>query len=183
MTLDQDQKEYLLRLARSSVEAAVGAGNTAGSASEAPDWALIPSGAFVTLKNKGELRGCIGSMAAQDSLYHTVTRMARAAALEDPRFEPLVEAELPSIEIEISVLTPMEPIKSVEEIEVGRHGVYVSCGYRSGVFLPQVPTEWGWDRDTYVHQLLRKAGLPDSARSDPKTRFFVFQAIVFGEAT
>jgi len=183
MTLDQDQKKYLLRLARTSLEASVGDGSSpdALSASKAPQWSLVPAAAFVTLKESGDLRGCIGCMIAQDGLFQTVVKMARAAALEDPRFTPLSAAELPAISVEISVLTPMVPIGDIDEIEVGRHGVHCSLGYRSAVFLPQVPLEWGWDRDTYVSQLLRKAGLPDSARHDPRTRFSVFEAIVFGE--
>lgn len=182
MTLDREQKGFLLALARSSLEAAVSNGSLGEIlGAKAPDWALVPSGAFVTLKEAGELRGCIGSMAARDSLYATIARMACAAALEDPRFEPVSERELPRIEIEISVLTPMVPIRSVEEIEVGRHGVHVSSGYRSAVFLPQVPVEWGWDRDTYLRQLLRKANLPETALADEGTCFCVFEAIVFGE--
>jgi uncharacterized protein len=183
MTLDQEQKKFLLRLARASVEACVGetAAREALAAMEAPEWSQVRSGAFVTLKEAGDLRGCIGCMTAQDSLFRTVANMARSAALEDPRFEPLSARELAAVSIEISVLTPMEPIDGIEKIEVGRHGVHVSLGYRSAVFLPQVPIEWGWDRDTYVRQLLRKAGLPDAALGDPKTRFSVFEAIVFGE--
>lgn len=183
MTLEQDQKEFLLRLARASVEACVGASDAEArlEAMEPPAWSLALSGAFVTLKESGDLRGCIGSMTAQKSLFQTIVDMARAAALEDPRFEPLSLQELPAVSIEISVLTPMSPIDSLDRVEVGRHGLYVRAGYRSAVFLPQVPVEWGWDRDTYVRELLRKAGLPDSARDDPKTSYSVFEAIVFGE--
>lgn len=189
MTLDHNQKEFLLEAARASIGAAVGippgGPSSAGASREkddaVPDWAQFPSGAFVTLKEAGELRGCIGCMTAQDSLYRTVERMAKAAALEDPRFEPLEARELSLVKIEISVLTPMVPIDDVEKIEVGRHGVHVSLGYRSAVFLPQVPVEWSWDRETYLRQLLRKAQLPDAAMEDPRIRFSVFEAIVFGE--
>lgn len=182
MTLERNQEEYLLRLARNSIEEGLGIPTGPDTAKESiPEWARVPSGAFVTIKESGELRGCIGSMAARESLYKTIVGMAKAAAFEDPRFEPLTAGELPLIRIEISVLTPMEPIEDTGMIEVGRHGVYVSSGHRSGVFLPQVPVEWGWDRDTYLRQLMRKAGLPESALTDPLTRFWIFEALVFAE--
>ena len=139
----------------------------------------VPSGAFVTLRSgKGEsapLRGCIGRMTADESLIEVVREMARAAAFEDPRFPPLKADEYPGISVEITVLTPMRPIKSVEEIEIGRHGVYLTKGWQQAVFLPQVATEQRWNREELLANLCRKAGLPPNAWKESDARFQIFE--------
>jgi AmmeMemoRadiSam system protein B/AmmeMemoRadiSam system protein A len=116
---------------------------------------------FVTLKEKnGRLRGCIGSIQAHTSLYRSVIQNAVASASKDPRFMPVRSEELPGLDLEVTILSPMEPVSGTSEIKVGTHGVYLEASGRSSVFLPQVPVEEGWDLDTYLKQLAMKAGLP-----------------------
>lgn len=117
--------------------------------------------AFVTLKEKnGRLRGCIGTIQAYMPLYRSVIQNGVSAAVKDPRFRPVSPEELPDLDVEVTVLSPLEPVGSAREIEVGRHGVYLEAAGRSSVFLPQVPVEQGWNLDTYLAELALKAGLP-----------------------
>jgi AmmeMemoRadiSam system protein A len=109
--------------------------------------------------------------------------MALSAAFNDPRFKPLEARELPEVDIEISALTPLRPVSSVEEIEVGRHGIYIIRGPYHGVLLPQVATEYGWDRYTFLDQTCLKAGMAPGCWKMPDTQILVFSAEVFGEKT
>jgi AmmeMemoRadiSam system protein A len=136
-------------------------------------------GAFVTIQKKGMLRGCIGSVQANDELYKTVEYMAEAAACRDPRFRPVGEEELPFLDLEISVLTPLVEIDDPNEVEVGRHGILIRKGACSGLLLPQVATERSWDRITFLEQTCRKAGLPENAWKDKEAKIYVFSADVF----
>ncbi|MEI8181445.1 MAG: AmmeMemoRadiSam system protein A [Desulfomonile sp.] len=136
-------------------------------------------GAFVSLYKKGMLRGCIGSLEPTAPLYKTVQEMSLAAAFRDPRFRSVSAEELPYLELEISVLTPLEKIENPEEIQVGVHGIMVRNGPRSGVLLPQVATERNWDRITFLEETCRKAGLPKDAWKEDETRIYVFSADVF----
>ncbi|SMC25832.1 hypothetical protein SAMN02746041_02443 [Desulfacinum hydrothermale DSM 13146] len=136
-------------------------------------------GAFVTLKIQGRLRGCIGQIVGRSPLAQTVARMAVAAAFQDPRFPPLTREEWPGVTVEISALTPLRRVHRAEEIQVGRHGLYLRKGWKSGLLLPQVATEYGWDRDTFLEQTCRKAGLPADAWRDPETEIYIFSAEVF----
>jgi AmmeMemoRadiSam system protein A len=140
-------------------------------------------GAFVTWKRKpaGELRGCIGYMEGRGPLWNDVASLAIAAATRDRRFAPVKAAELEGLRASISVLTPMQPI-SPTDVEVGRHGLLLEVGHDRGVFLPQVPVEFGWDRETYLERLCRKAGLPPGAWKNPKARLSGFEAQVFRES-
>lgn len=138
-------------------------------------------GAFVTLHKGGDLRGCIGNMVGYGPLVETIQEMAIAAATEDPRFPRVREDELKDIDIEISVLSPMKKIKDVCEIEVGRHGIIMRRGMNQGVLLPQVATEWNWDRDEFLRHTCQKAGLPTEAWKEPETIIEIFSAEVFGE--
>jgi AmmeMemoRadiSam system protein A len=139
------------------------------------------AGAFVTLHKRGRLRGCIGNMVGQGPLVRTVQEMAVAASTEDPRFPAMSLGELGEIDIEISVLSPMKKITDVNEIEVGRHGIMMTQGYRRGVLLPQVATEQGWGRDEFLENTCYKAGLQGDAWKNPKTTIEIFSAEVFGE--
>jgi MEMO1 family protein len=136
-------------------------------------------GAFVTLNKKGYLRGCIGYIEGRGPLHKTIEEMAEAAAFRDPRFPPVHEKELPDLEIEISVLTPLKKITSVDEIEVGKHGIYMKKGWSSGLLLPQVATEYGWDRQTFLEHTCQKAGLPTTAWKDKATEIYIFSADIF----
>ena len=143
--------------------------------------AMERRGVFVTLKKHGDLRGCIGRMIPDRPLATLVGAMALQAAFEDPRFRPVTLEEVPKLEIEISVLTPMKQVSGPDEIMVGRDGVLLQKGTRSAVFLPQVAPEQGWQRDEMLDNLARKAGLPDKAWREG-ARFSTFQALVFSEA-
>ncbi len=136
-------------------------------------------GAFVTLQKKGQLRGCIGYIQAYEPLHKTIEKMAEAAAFKDPRFSPVKEKELPELEIEISVLTPLQRIKDVNEIQVGTHGIYIKKGWLSGLLLPQVATEYGWDRQTFLEHTCQKAGLPSTAWKEKDTEIYIFSADIF----
>ena len=136
-------------------------------------------GAFVTVTKRGNLRGCIGHIKGTKPLYQTVEEMAAAAAFDDPRFSPITKDELKDLEIEISVLTPFKQITDVKEIEVGKHGIYIQKGFYSGLLLPQVATEYKWDRDTFLEQTCRKAGLPSNAWKDKDTKIYIFSADIF----
>jgi AmmeMemoRadiSam system protein A len=137
-------------------------------------------GAFVTLTMAGELRGCIGYPLPVKPLDETIIEMAVAAASQDNRFEPLAPEEMDRLRVEISVLGVPAPVTSPTEVEVGRHGIIVSKGFYRGLLLPQVPTEHGWDRETYLRHGCLKAGLsPDEWKKGAKIE--VFTAQVFSE--
>ena len=179
MGLADDEKQALLRIARASIQAEL-AGKKPPAA-KGQGTLEEKRGAFVSLKKRGHLRGCIGFIEAKKPLAQTVEEMAVAAAFQDPRFEPLRKEELKDMQLEISVLTPLRKIADVGEIEVGTHGLYVRKGSRAGLLLPQVATEYGWDRDTFLKETCRKAGLAPDAWRDPETEIYLFSADVFGE--
>src|SRR5258706_11311508 len=160
MTSDHDRK-LLLTLAREAIAAHVGA---APAHAPAITGALAkPGGAFVTLRLRGELRGCIGHIERTDPIGGAVPQCAVAACSADPRFPPVTPAELPQIEIEISLLGPLEPIAGPSDIEIGRHGLVVQQGWARGLLLPQVAIDWRWDAETFLGQTCHKAGLPNDA--------------------
>ena len=177
--LTDAERRALLRVARESIAAHFRARRPP---LPDPTGALAEHrGAFVTLHGRdGQLRGCIGLMRSDRPLLETVARMAVAAATEDGRFEPVTEAELDDVSIEVSALSPLEPIRP-EDVEVGRHGLLIGQGSRRGVLLPQVPGEHGWDRETFLVHTCRKAGLPDDAWKEPGVELLAFTADVFRE--
>jgi len=179
--LDDRQRTALLRIARSTIERIVGATSRDDQEDGSGDRPDVKAGAFVSLHKRGQLRGCIGTFDTTQPVVQQVEEMAEAAATRDPRFRPVVESELGDLDIEISVLTPPRPIEDPEEILVGTHGLVISQGFRRGVLLPQVATEYGWDRETFLRHTCRKAGLSDDAWKDPQTTIQVFTAEVFGE--
>jgi uncharacterized protein len=152
-----EERRWLLRLAHHSIAAAV-AGRPVPPSSATPHL-REPRGAFTTLHKDGLLRGCIGHVLAAEPLDDTIRLTSRAAALEDPRFPPVSEPELNSLQIEISVLSPMFQIAPADVV-VGRHGLMVTSGSRRGLLLPQVAPENHWDRETFLSQTCRKANLP-----------------------
>jgi len=177
--LNEEQRKTLLHIARKAVEAAT---RGEGYTPEANDPELQQLGAaFVTLKKRGDLRGCIGNIEAHEPTLTSVARMARAAALEDPRFPPVRPAEVPDLTIDISLLSPAEAVTDVNEIEVGRHGLIIEQGSNRGLLLPQVPGEWGWDREQFLEHTCRKAGLPKGCWRSEKSTLYAFTAEVFGE--
>jgi len=178
-TLSPEDRGALLALARQAL-----ADHFAGRLTTIPDdrpALCAPGGAFVTLrKTDGELRGCVGTMQSADPLAETVARMAVVAATTDGRFDPVEAAELGGLAIEISALGPLRDMPP-EEVVVGRDGLLVRGLGRQGVLLPQVATEQGWDRETFLAKTCQKAGLPEDSWRGPKVRILAFTATVFGE--
>jgi AmmeMemoRadiSam system protein A len=178
--LNDEEQKVMLSIARHAIQEAVGQIKVDRISYDSPIF-HENRGAFVTLHNKGALRGCIGFIFAVKPLVETVREMAVAAALRDPRFTPVDIAELPAVDIEISVLTPLREIQDISEIKVGEHGIYVQRGHNTGLLLPQVASEYNWDRETFLQQTCRKAGLAQDAWHDEATTIKIFSAQVFGE--
>lgn len=177
MDLTESERQTLKAIAKEAIEEAL-FGRKA-EAREVTGRLREKSGAFVTLKRDGELRGCIGYTQASMPLHETVRTAALQSAFHDPRFPGLTKAEWGGIDIELSVLTPMRKVSDVSEIEVGRHGLVVERGARTGLLLPQVATEYGWDRTTFLEYTCWKAGLPEDAWKAKDTSIYVFSAEVF----
>jgi AmmeMemoRadiSam system protein A len=176
--LTRDDQRQLLRLARAALEARV-----RGESAPPPEHGGAldePLGAFVTVHRSGELRGCLGRLDVDAPLGETVADLAAAVAYADRRFVPLTAADLPFVDVEISVLTPEVEVEDVSAIEVGRHGLIVEQHGRRGLLLPQVAPEHGWDRETFLAQTCRKAGLPADAWQCG-ARILSFEAQVFSE--
>jgi AmmeMemoRadiSam system protein A len=185
--LSAEQRKKLLSLARATIEAAVKGQPVEPAKIADPGPLQEHRGAFVTIKNHGQLRGCIGNFVAHEPLYRVVQKMAMASATQDSRFfgNQLTPPELKDIEIEISVLSPLTRIADPMQIELGKHGIYIVNERQNaaGCFLPQVATETGWSKEEFLsHCASDKAGLPpDSWKNDPDTQVLVFTAEVFGE--
>ena len=176
----REQKAKLLRLARRSIEHYLRTDQRLKDL-EIDDPALYKEkGAFVTLKKHGMLRGCIGHIIADMPLCEVVAEMAVQAAVGDPRFPALKLEELPEVEIEISVLSPLKKVESIDEIKVGKHGLLLRKGFYSGLLLPQVPVEYGWDKVTFLQHLAMKAGLPPDGWKGAE--LYSFTAEVFSES-
>jgi AmmeMemoRadiSam system protein B/AmmeMemoRadiSam system protein A len=177
--LTEAQQEELLSLVRTTLEGYLE--DSTISPYETDDPVLLRrSAVFVTLKQNGELRGCIGHTRADLPLYQVVQQMAVAAATEDPRFPPLTPEELAQVAVEISILSPFRRVTDVEQIEVGTHGLLIFKDGHQGLLLPQVPVEQGWDRDEFLENLCLKAGLPEGCWREGAT-LYAFTAVVFGE--
>ncbi|UCE20509.1 MAG: AmmeMemoRadiSam system protein A [Gemmatimonadota bacterium] len=178
--LSAEDKKLLLEIARTTIEKRV-KGEDVPKFDVTSEVLAEHRGAFVTINKHGQLRGCIGYIEPIKPLHETVREMAESAALSDPRFTPVAERELKDLEIEISALTPLRKIEHTDEIEVGLHGIYIKKGYYSGLLLPQVATEYGWDRNTFLEHTCLKAGLPTDAWREKDTEIFIFSADIFSE--
>lgn len=179
--LTKDERKRLLEIARKTIEAHVGNKKIPAFVESAPGLNL-KRGAFVTLTKKGELRGCIGLFSSDEPLYKVISQMAIESSTHDYRFSPVEAGELKDIRVEISILSEPQLIDDWKKIRLGVDGVIVRRGFSSGVFLPQVATETGWDLDTFLGQLCsQKAGLPWDCYKDPATKIYTFQAEVFSE--
>jgi len=179
--LNTQQRKRLLQIARESIQEYLKTGKKL-KVSETDLVLNQEMGAFVTLNKDGQLRGCIGNLEAREPLYLTVRDMAVEAAVGDPRFPALIPEELNGIDIEISALSPLERVDSADKITLGKHGVVVRKGYHSGVFLPQVAAETGWDKEEFLSNLCaQKAGLAPLAWKDKETELYIFSAEVFSE--
>ncbi|MGH9470934.1 MAG: AmmeMemoRadiSam system protein A [Terriglobia bacterium] len=176
--LSEAAQRALLRLARSTLEEQIGR-KTAAPVEPILTALDQRAGAFVTLRNGELLRGCVGRAESSAPLFITVRECALCAARRDSRFRPVEPEELTGLSIEISVLSPIESARA-DEIEIGRHGLVVSRGIRTGLLLPQVPVTWKWDRARFLEETCLKAGLPPDAWKKG-ARIRVFTAQVFGE--
>jgi MEMO1 family protein len=180
-SLKDTEKRELLALAHKSTEYAVKERKLYGAVASSDEVLNQERGAFVTLKQSGALRGCIGYTSALKPLYLTVRDTASYAALQDPRFKPVTAAELPQLEYEISVLSPLRRVQDVREIKVGEHGLIMVNGSKEGLLLPQVPTEEKWNRDQFLDGTCQKAGMSAGCWKDENTDIFRFTAVVFGD--
>ncbi len=178
--LNEEEKRELLHIARKSIEEYVRNGRIP-TFNVKNEGIKRKGGAFVTINKNNNLRGCIGNFYTDKPLYKTVIEMAISAATRDPRFMPLLEDEIDDIEIEISVLSPLKKIDDPDIIEVGKHGIYIVKGVYRGVLLPQVATEHGWDRKTFLEHTCLKAGLPKDAWREKDIDIYIFSAQVFRE--
>lgn len=179
-SLASREKQTLLEIARRALILAV---ERRESLADFPSDEILhrPGGAFVTLRRRDRLRGCVGQLPSKDPLIHVVAHCARAAALEDSRFKPVHPAELPQLEVELSVLSPLFEILP-EQIEVGKHGLLVSLGWQRGILLPQVAAEYGWPAQRFLEETCAKAGLARDAWKHPEARMEAFTAEVFSES-
>jgi len=179
MSLTAEDKKALLNIVRLTIESKLMTGSKTfdlpgniGTSSALKE----KRGVFVTLKKRGQLRGCIGYIQAFMPLEQAVKEMALAAAFDDPRFPPLSRSEWKEISVEISVLSPLKRINKPDEIEIGKHGLYIMSGCSSGLLLPQVATEYGWDCLTFLEQTCYKAGLSCDAWKEENSAVFIFSA-------
>jgi len=178
--LSEHERSLLLGIARKSIEEFL---NGSKYEPDEPESEILkkPCGAFVTLKIQDNLRGCIGSIVASDPLYMTVSEMAVSSASRDPRFSPVSREDMENIDIEISVLSPFEKISNISEINIGEHGIMIRQLLYHGLLLPQVATEYNWNRQQFLEHTCMKAGLPRNAWKDQETEIQIFSAVVFGE--
>ncbi len=178
--LTAEERAELIKIARKAIKEKL-EGRTWDSAEPLTERLAQVQGAFVTLHERGHLRGCIGYIQGIKPLYLTIAEMARAAAFGDPRFPSLRSEEFTEIDIEITVLSPLRKIDDPSEVQVGKHGLLVRQGPYQGVLLPQVPVEEGWDRQTFLEHTCMKAGLHANCWKDEGTELLVFTGEVFGE--
>lgn len=181
--LNEEERRQLLSMARSSIEEAVGASVTAGTPpDDLSDRLKAVRGIFVTLKHDGDLRGCIGQIQTETPLYEAVHHAARAAATRDPRFQPIKAEELKGLTISVSILSPFVRISDRRDIQVGRDGLYIRRGEASGLLLPVVARERGWDAETFLTHTCMKAGLNPSDWQAPDTEIYTFTTEECGDA-
>ena len=180
-SLNDSDKQELLTLARKSVEQAVGEKQQYEPGPSSSEALNQDRGAFVTLLESGELRGCIGYTSATKPLYLTVRDTATLAALRDPRFRPVSAQELPRLQYEISVLSPLRRVVDVQQIKVGQDGLLMKNDQYEGLLLPQVPVEQKWDRQKFLEETCAKAGMRATCWQNADTDIFMFTAVVFGE--
>lgn len=180
--MNDAQKQTLLRTARDTVKAVLTGGALPKPKSSDPEL-NAPCGCFVTLKNRGQLRGCIGQFTSDRPLIELVVEMAKASATGDPRFfaDPITADELEQLDVEISVLSPLRKTDDPLSLRLGVDGIYIKRGCTSGCFLPQVASETGWSKKEFLsYCCAHKAGLPADAWKDPETEVYLFTAEVFG---
>jgi AmmeMemoRadiSam system protein A len=187
--LTEAESRQLLRIARKSIEERLKNNRRYDARLDSEFSGFTPEmespcGAFVTLEKHEDLRGCIGLIEGERPLYEAIQEMAVSAAIYDPRFPPVMLSELPELHLEISVLTPLKEIESLKEVEIGKHGVYITKGMNRGLLLPQVATDHNWGLEEFLRNTCYKAGLNPDAwkrhRRDPEMHIYIFSAQIFG---
>lgn len=181
MKLTNEEKRALLKIARSSIQSAIDK-KPFPQREFKSDSLDQPSGVFVTLRAGGDLRGCIGYVEPFFPLAQATQEAAVKAAMEDTRFMPVTPAELTNITIEISVLSPLSELHDLKKIEIGEHGLVIDAGFRRGLLLPQVATEYKWDREQFLSHTATKAGLPPDAWKRKEVKLFTFTVEKFDES-
>ena len=182
VNLTETEKKQLLKLARDTIAQSFGKVDTVQlDIKNLPDIFKQEYGLFVTLHKRNNLRGCIGHIIPMNPLYLEVGNVAKLAAFEDPRFPSMSEEEVSELHIEITILSPMFRIDDPDKVIPGKHGLMIRHGYYQGLLLPQVASERGWDRQTFLDQTCLKAGLFPGAWKEPKAEIFVFTAYIFSE--
>ncbi|MEA1972209.1 MAG: AmmeMemoRadiSam system protein A [Candidatus Cloacimonadota bacterium] len=178
--LNNNQKKFLLRLAKRVIESEI---NNTEIGFKKPDDEIYNEkfGGFVTIHDHGKLRGCIGYVEAYKSIYETIIDMAKSAAFNDPRFTPIRKKDLDFIDIEISILSPLEEFSDINSIKIGQDGLLIKNTFQSGLLLPQVATEWGWNKIQFIEQTCKKAGLDINCWKDKSCIIYKFKAEVFDE--
>ncbi len=182
LVLDDAARTDLLRIARRTITEALRDGRWTTATANDQRFAM-PRGVFVTITEAGQLRGCIGTIEPVMPLVEAVQHAAASAATHDPRFQPMTPRELDQAQLEISILSPLEPVQRVDEIRVGMHGLYLVHGDHSGLLLPQVAPEQGWDREQLLDGVCRKAGLPADAWRSPEARLYRFTVEHFSDSS
>jgi AmmeMemoRadiSam system protein A len=172
----EEEKKELLVIARKAITDYATNGKTPEIEIKDPKF-KTDGAVFVTIKKNGNLRGCIGNIRPVMPLYQSVIKNAVAASSSDPRFPPIKKEELKDIDIEISILSPLKPVKDVKDIQPGKHGLVIIKDMHSGILLPQVATEYGWDRETFLEQVCMKAGLPRGSWKDAELYSFTAEII------
>ncbi len=180
-SLSINAKRFLIHIALDAIKSRFQEQRLTLNASDIPNELNFNSGCFVTIHKNGELRGCIGNFRQDKNIVKNVAEMAIQAAFNDLRFPPLSEEELEKITVEISILSPMIPVSSFDDIVIGRDGLYIMKSTNSGVLLPQVATEHGWNVTEFLEYTCLKAGIPRNAYKDPNTKIYRFEALVFSE--
>jgi len=178
--ITSEEKKFLLTLARKVITTKIEGINFSENKFFS-DTLKESSGVFVTLHKTGQLRGCIGYVEGIKPLQDAVIEMSLSAAFEDPRFAPVEKDELKNIEIEISVLSPLKAISSIDSIQVGKHGLVIEKGFYRGLLLPQVAVEYNWNREEFLEHTCQKAGLSKNSWKDPLTKIQIFSAEIFSE--
>jgi AmmeMemoRadiSam system protein A len=180
MSLTSEEKKYLLALSRRIISL-----KAEGKEYQDEDYfsssLKLQTGLFVTLHKHDQLRGCIGYIEGIKPIQNAVVEMSVSAAFEDPRFPPIEKSEIDNIDIEISVLSPLETISDTSQIEIGKHGIIIEKGLMRGLLLPQVATDYEWDVKTFLEQTCKKAGLPANAWKEETTKIQIFSAEIFSD--
>ena len=178
--LNKDERSFLLQLAHNVISKTAN-GETPDKPEYFSSTLSNKLGVFVTLHKFGELRGCIGFVEGIKPLQDAVIEMAQSAAFNDPRFARVSPEEVNDLDLEISVLSPIEEVNNIDDIQIGRHGLIIEQGFYKGLLLPQVATENNWDRTEFLQHTCRKSGLPIDAWKDKKTKIYYFSAEIFTE--